>query len=310
MEIVKVTAETIHSSSPQNVRNSLLIVGQRILVTGAHLLFLIFLVSLTIQLSRGGGIQSFNIAFPAAVETTTNFITDLFNGDLPVWDEMQQVFPRSMGLLLISLSIGTLIGLTLGGIAAVRKGSRISTFLMTVSVIGVSTPTYVVAMFLIWGVVWFFQTTDVRILPVYGFGWDLHLIMPVLVLSARPLASMLRLSYASFFDIFRSDFVRTAHSKGLRPRTVFWRHVVRNAGVPLLTTAGVSFRFGLAVLPIVEFIFTWPGIGLALLESIQSGDINRVLVMILPLATLFILVNILLDFLYPLIDPRLRKVVE
>jgi peptide/nickel transport system permease protein len=118
---------------------------------------------------------------------------------------------------------------------------------------------------------------------------------------------MTRLSYSALIDIFSADYVRTAHSKGLVPRLVFWRHVLRNAGVPLLTTAGVAFRFSLAMLPIVEYIFSWPGIGLALLEAIGSGDVYRILVMVLPLALLFTLVNLLLDFIYGFIDPRLRS---
>jgi peptide/nickel transport system permease protein len=305
-----VATETIHTPAPTQRRLTLLLIGQRILLTIFHLFVLIFLVSLAVQLSRGGGIQSIQTALPNAMESTSFFIKSTFRGNIQAWDEMRHIFPRSMGLLLIALFLGTFIGLVLGGIAAVGRGTRLSSALMTISVIGVSTPSYVVAMFLIWSVVWVFQTTDFRILPVYGFGWDEHLIMPMIVLSARPLASMLRLSYASFLDIFRADYIRTAHSKGLQPRTVFWRHVLRNAGVPLLTTMGVSFRFALAVLPVVEFIFTWPGIGLALLESIQSGNLGRVLVMILPLAALFILVNIFLDLVNQVIDPRLRKLSE
>jgi peptide/nickel transport system permease protein len=88
---------------------------------------------------------------------------------------------------------------------------------------------------------------------------------------------------------------------------VFWRHVLRNAGVPLLTTAGVTFRFSLAMLPVVEFIFSWPGIGLALLKAIQSLDAPQVIVMVLPLAILFVIVNLLLDYVYQVIDPRLRS---
>ena len=107
-------------------------------------------------------------------------------------------------------------------------------------------------------------------------------------------------------EVIDADFVRTARAKGLRPRTVFFRHVLRNAGVPLLTTMTVSLRFSLAVLPIVEYIFNWPGLGLGLLEAIQAGDTVTVVSMVLPLALLFILVNLLLEVLYRFVDPRLR----
>jgi peptide/nickel transport system permease protein len=172
---------------------------------------------------------------------------------------------------------------------------------------GMSTPSYVAAMFLIWAFLGINKSSGVRLLPTFGFGWDLHLVMPSLVLATRPMANMTRLTYSALIDIFEADFVRTAHSKGLKPRLVFWRHVLRNAGVPLLTTAGVAFRFSLAMLPVVEFIFSWPGIGLALLRAIQSRDAPQVIVMVLPLAVLFVIVNLLLDIAYQVIDPRLRS---
>jgi peptide/nickel transport system permease protein len=283
---------------------------RRLLLTALHLLILVFLVAFAGRLALGGGIQSFPNSIPDAVDISIEFLRSLSAGELSSVNELPSLLPRSLGLLLISLTLGTVVGLILGGIAAVKRGSRVSTFLMSVSVFVISTPSYVVGMFLLWAAVWFNKSTGIRILPTFGFGWDEHLVIPGLVLAARPMASMMRLSYSALMDILRSDYVRTAHSKGIHPRGVFLRHVIRNAGVPLLTTAGVSFRFSLAVLPIVEYIITWPGVGLELLRSIQAGDLFRILVMVLPLATLFIVVNMFLDFAYELIDPRLRKVEE
>jgi len=107
-------------------------------------------------------------------------------------------------------------------------------------------------------------------------------------------------------EILETDYVRTARAKGLDPRPVFLRHVLRNAGVPILTTVGVSMRFSLAGLPIVEYIFSWPGIGLRLLTAVQAQDTTTVVGMTLPLVLLFVLVNLLLEIIYPLVDPRLR----
>jgi peptide/nickel transport system permease protein len=273
-------------------------------------LILVFLVSFAGRLAFEGGIQSFPNSIPDAVDISIEFLRSLTAGELSSVEELPALLPRSLGLLLISLILGTLVGLILGGIAAIKRGSRVSTILMSVSVFVISTPSYVAGMFLLWAAVWFNKTTGIRILPTFGFGWDEHLIIPGLVLAARPMASMMRLTYSALLDILLSDYVRTAHSKGVHPRGVFLRHVIRNAGVPLLTTAGVSFRFSLAVLPIVEYIITWPGVGLELLRSIQTGDLFRILVMVLPMAALFILVNMFLDFVYELIDPRLRKVEE
>ena len=115
-----------------------------------------------------------------------------------------------------------------------------------------------------------------------------------------------RLSYNSLAEILDADYVRTARSKGLRPKVVLTEHVLRNAGVPILTTVVVSLRFSLAILPIVEYIFAWPGIGLALLEAIQAQDVDAAIGMVLPLALLFVLVNLIAELLYLRIDPRLR----
>jgi len=283
---------------------------RQIFITIFHLLILIFLVSFAGRLALGGGIQSFPNSIPDSIDISLEFLRDLITGQLPAVEELADLMPKSLGLLIVALTFGTTLGLLFGGIAAINRGTRVSTALMSASVLVISTPSYVAGMFFLWAVVWFYRTTDFRILPTFGFGWDEHIILPALILSARPLASMMRLSYASLVDILQSDFVRTAHSKGIHPRAIFIRHVLRYAGVPLLTTAGVSFRFSLAVLPIVEYIITWPGVGLELLRSIQVGDLSRVLVMVLPLAAMFILVNHILDFMYEVIDPRLRKVEE
>ena len=103
-----------------------------------------------------------------------------------------------------------------------------------------------------------------------------------------------------------AEYVRTATSKGLSRSTVLVRHVLRNAGVPILTTAIVSLRYSLAILPIVEVIFSWPGIGAALLTAIQAQDVSAAIGLILPLALFFVLVNIGADILYKRLDPRLR----
>jgi len=116
----------------------------------------------------------------------------------------------------------------------------------------------------------------------------------------------MRLGYNALVEVLDADFVRTARAKGLGPWVVLFRHVLRNAGVPLLTTVTVSLRFSLAILPIVEYIFNWSGIGQKLLAAIQSQDTTTAVGMILPLAFLFVLVNLLLEALCLIVDPRLR----
>jgi peptide/nickel transport system permease protein len=162
-------------------------------------------------------------------------------------------------------------------------------------------------MLLIWLGVWLYRSTGVRFFPISGFGWDVHLILPALVLAARPAATVTRLSYNALREIMEADYVRTAIGKGLKPSQILLRHVLRNAGVPLLATMSVSVRFSLAVLPIIEYIFNWPGIGQRLLSAIHAQDIHTIAGMTLPFVLLFALVNLALGFLSPMVDPRLRS---
>ena len=127
----------------------------------------------------------------------------------------------------------------------------------------------------------------------------------MLVLAARPLAQITRISFVSISDVKVEDYVRTAKSKGLSNYQVTLRHVIRNAAIPILTTVGISVRFALASLPIVESFFGWPGAGAALLKGIAQQDSDLVVALFLCFGLLFILINITLEFSYRLIDPRL-----
>ncbi len=280
---------------------------------------LIFFEALAINLGQEGNLQALPSAVPSAAGFTADYLRGLARGDLgviasghrtivgtPVVDDLGRALPKSLGLLAFALLLAALVGLILGITAALRRASRFSELLLFVSVLGTSTPSFFAAMLLIWFATWLYQTTGTHIIPIAGFGWDAHLILPALVLAARPAAAVTRLSYNALVEILESDYIRTATAKGLTPNLILLRHVLRNAGVPILTTVGVSLRFSLAILPFVEYIFNWPGIGLRLLKSIELQDTTAVVGMTLPLILLFVLVNLLLEFLYPLVDPRLR----
>ncbi|MGD8624775.1 MAG: ABC transporter permease, partial [Anaerolineae bacterium] len=228
------------------------------------------------------------------------------NRGTPVVTELARALPKSLGLLGVSLLLAVAAGLFLGVQAAVRRHSRVSGLLLFASAFGISTPSFFAAMLLIWLGVWLYARTGQHLFPVAGFGWDAHLLLPALVLAARPAAAVTRLSYNALLEIMDADYVRTARSKGLRPRVILMEHVLRNAGVPILTTVVVSLRFSLAILPIVEYIFSWPGIGQALLTAIQIQDTEAVVGMILPLALLFVVVNLVAELLYLQLDPRLQ----
>ncbi len=291
----------------------------RVLSAIILLFALIFFVALAIELGQGGGLQVLSSSLPSAVDFTIDYLADLARGDMgviasayssapavPVAEELARTLPRSLGQLAVALALAVFIGLPMGVGAGVRRQTRFSGWLVFISVLGISTPSYFAAMLLIWFNVWLYRATGLDFIPIHGFGWDAHLILPALVLAARPAANVMRLGYNALVEILDADFVRTAHAKGLGPRIVLFRHVLRNAGVPLLTTVAVSLRFSLAILPIVEYIFNWSGVGEELLTAIQAQDTTTVIGMVLPLALLFVLVNLVLEVLYLLLDPRLR----
>jgi len=280
---------------------------------------LIFLVALVVDLGREGNLRALPSAVPRAAGFTVDYLKGLGRGDLgviashyravagtPVVAELGRALPKSLGLLAVALTLATLVGLVLGIGGALRGAAPSSGLLLFASVLGISTPSFFAAMLLIWFGVWLYRSTGVRFLPISGFGWDDHVILPALVLAARPAATVMRLSYNALVEILEADYVRTAMAKGLRPRLILLRHVLRNAGVPLLTAVGVSLRFSLAVLPIVEYIFSWRGIGRGLLTAVHVQDTTAVVGMTLPLVLLFVLVNLVLEILCPLVDPRLR----
>jgi len=177
---------------------------------------------------------------------------------------------------------------------------------MTATILGISLPSFTVAALLQIAEIYWYRTFGFRLVPVGGFGWDAHLVIPTLVLAARPVAHLARIAYMAFSDVLEQDYMRTAHAKGLSRRLVMRAHAYPNAAVPLLTGLGVSLRFSLGSLPVVEYFLGWPGIGAALLNAISSRQATAVAGLSLALGLTFMVVNLLIDILYRYFDPRLR----
>jgi len=257
----------------------------------------------------------------AAVGDTARYIQSLAHGDLgtivvrtgqkataaPLLKIIASAYPKSMGLLLLSLLVAALTGLPLGVLAAVYRHSPLSLGTMTLTLLGVSLPSFSVAAILQIAEVYWYRSSGFRLVPVGGFGWDAHLVIPTLVLAARPLAYLARIAYMALSEILDQDYVRTAYAKGLAGITVLSSHAGPNAGVPILTGLGVCLRFSLGSLPVVEYFLGWPGIGSALLDAIRNRQAVGVAGMALTLGFTFLLVNLLLDVLYRYADPRLRE---
>ena len=228
----------------------------------------------------------------------------------PISEVLFSTVLNSLGLLLAALVIAAPLGIVIGIWSARRRHSNWPLLTLVGSIIGVSMPSFFLALVLQLGVIQITRSAGRSLLPVAGFGWDAHLLLPALVLAARPLAQISRVTYVTLGEVLEQDYVRTAYGKGLSARLVINRHVIRNAAVAILTTIGVSLRFALSSLPVVEFFFSWPGVGFTLLKAISKQDDNLTVVLILALGILFILVNLLLEIGYRLIDPRLRSAVN
>jgi peptide/nickel transport system permease protein len=229
-------------------------------------------------------------------------------GARPVGELLLQALPASLGLLLISMLFSVGIGVPLGIWVALRRRNDLTLSVLGTTLLGISIPSFFLAMLLQQGAIWYFATFGRRILSVAGYGWDYrHLLLPVLVLSARPIAYLVRTAHIVFDRTLQEDYIRTAYSKGLDERQVISIHAFRNVAVPVLTAIGVSFRFSLAVLPIVEYLFGWPGIGLRLLQGISNSQANLAMTFSLILGLLLMTGNLILDVSYRLADPRLRE---
>jgi glutathione transport system permease protein len=299
----------------------------RVLSGALILALVIYITHLGLTVTRGATFQD---AASIAWGSTLESISSLLRGDLgmikvsssttnygtisgiqkPITEVVFGAFVKSLGLLGFSMLIAIPIGVLLGTWAALRRHSLVSVSLLLISIVGVSLPSFFLALLFQFGVINLTRLTGQTWLPVGGFGWDKRIILPALVLAARPLAQVTRVTFSSLNDILEQDYVRTARSKGLTELLVRLQHVFPNALVPVLTTAGVSLRFSVSSLPVVEYFFGWAGLGLTLLQAIAGQDDDLTVALILSLGALFVAINVVLDLLYRLIDPRLRKTPE
>lgn len=229
---------------------------------------------------------------------------------VPALEVVATLFVRSAALLLLSVAAAGALGVPLGILAALLRRKGAATIVLLASILGISLPSFLLAM-LLWVLnTQLFRWLNLRSapLPPTGFGWDAHLVMPMLVLAVRPLAQVVQVTYVSMTGVLGEDYIRTAQAKGLSWPQVLGRHALRNVLTPVLTALGTSLRFSLASLPVVESFFVWPGAGQMLLQAIQAGPAALVTDLLVALGALFLLINTLLDVVYRVVDPRLRAV--
>jgi peptide/nickel transport system permease protein len=220
-----------------------------------------------------------------------------------------EAYRNSMGLLLVALVVAVAIGLCVGAFAALTKRKIIVLPLLLLTILGISTPSFFAGLLLRQGELIYVKEFGRPLVSMAGLGWDYkHMLMPVIVLAARPLAYLARASFIAFDRIMEEDYIRTAAAKGLTKIRTISVHALRNIAIPVLTAIGVSIRFSLSSLPIVEFLFVWPGLGLRMLEAINTRQTSLVATLATAIGLTFLLANLLLDISYRFIDPRVREI--
>ena len=227
----------------------------------------------------------------------------------PSMDDLREAYVNSMGLVLTALAVAAVVGIWIGSMAALTKRKRLVLPLLSLTILGISTPSFVAALLLQMGELKYLDIFGQRLVRMAGFGWDFeHMLMPVLVLAAMPLAYLTRAAFLSLTYVMEEDFIRTAFSKGLTLRQTVSGHALRNVAIPMLTALGVSVRFALSTLVVVEVFFAWPGMGTGLLQAIDARETAVVVALAAALGLTFLTVNLLLDIAYRMIDPRMREV--
>ncbi|MGH6886833.1 MAG: ABC transporter permease [Geminicoccales bacterium] len=221
-------------------------------------------------------------------------------GDQPVLEVLLTRFPPTLMLAATSLVIATVLGLSLGFIAAYRRGTVIDVGAMALAVLGVSIPHFWLGLLLL-----FFFALQLGWLPVAGS--DLRsLILPALTLGIANAAVLARLTRSAMIDIFDQDFVRTAWAKGLPKAVVLYRHALRAGLVPIVSMMGLQFAYMMGGAIVVENVFAWNGVGRLAIEAVFARDYPMIQGFILFFATIVVVVSVVIDLLYAWLDPRIR----
>ncbi|MDR7432888.1 MAG: ABC transporter permease [Armatimonadota bacterium] len=224
----------------------------------------------------------------------------LFNG-APVVEELGQRFPRTVRLALASIVVASLIGVPAGILAATRHLSWLDTLVMLVALVGVSMPVFWLGLNLI-------LVFSVRLqwLPAFGYETWRHLLLPSVTLGAASAAIVARMTRSSMLEVLGQDYIRTARAKGLAERVVVNRHALRNALIPVVTVLGLQLGTLLSGAVLTETVFAWPGIGRLLVDAVLARDYPIIQGATLLIAATFVALNLAVDLLYGLLDPRIR----
>lgn len=235
----------------------------------------------------------------------------------PVADLIASRLPATLELALISALFALTVGIVLGVYTAINRGGVLSGLIMTTSLIGVSLPTFLIGVLLIW-----LFAVELGWLPSFGRGdtikigfWETGLltlsglksiILPAITLGLYQMTLIMRLVRSEMLEVLRQDFIKFAHARGLTRRMIYMGHALRNTLVPVTTVAGLQLGSIVAFAIITETVFQWPGVGLMFINAVYFVDIPVMSAYLLLVGTLFVIINLAVDLLYLAIDPRIR----
>jgi peptide/nickel transport system permease protein len=209
--------------------------------------------------------------------------------------------PATAQLALAGLVVELAIGVPLGIVAATRPGSRVDALTTTVALMALSIPPFVLGLLLL-----YFLGFVIPIFPLGGYGTPVHLILPAVTLGLSGGVWYARILRNSLLDELGSDYIRTARAKGQRERRVLYRHALRNALLPVVTLAGLDLALLLGGVVLIEAVFGWPGIGQQAWRAIRDQNVPMIMGTVLFSAVCVVFINLLVDFLYVALDPRVR----
>lgn len=239
----------------------------------------------------------------------TSWVLGIAGGDLgtsirtgkPIWQEFTDRFGATVSLALAALGFSAVVGVSVGVASALWQGSWIDRFGNLLSAMGTSMPSFWLALLMV-----LIFSIYLDWLPSYGYGEAINFILPTLALGLHQVARLIRISRESTADALQHDFVDASFARGVKTPTMLLRHALPNAAIPIVTQLGLDLGGLLGGAVIIENIFGWPGIGNFMLTSVMSRDYPSIASFVLILAVIFIIVNMAVDILYMVLDPRIR----
>ena len=255
-----------------------------------------------------GGDTKFAIKFP--------YLRKSYQTKKSVSEVLMEALPGTLLLATAAMFLAVLIGIPLGVVAAVKQNTWMDTTAVFSSIVGISAPSFFTGIIIAY--VFGFVLSDWTGLHITGSWFDIdehgvkrltlqNLILPAITLGIRPLAIITQLTRSAMLDVLDQDYIRTAYAKGLSKKTVIWKHALHNALNPVITAITGWFAELLAGAFFTEYIFGWKGIGKVTVDALEKLDFPVVMGSVLISATFFIVINILADVLYGVVDPRIRR---